>query len=414
MSPQGRPKGESTPQRVSAEGIPTSPQGRPKGESTPQRVSAEGIPTSPQGRPEGESVPQRESAEVAWVSTLLALTPEGLACPAGGFHVDPWRPVDRALITHAHADHARPGHARYLGVERGLPLLRARLPGATIETMRYGEVRRIGEVDVSFHPAGHVLGSAQVRIARGGEVTVVSGDYKLAPDPTCEPFEPVACTTFVTESTFGLPVYRWDPPSATLDDIARWWQANRDQRVASVLFAYALGKAQRVLAGLAGRDAILGPVYVHGAVETINAAYREAGVALPPTRRAAEAGEGTEWAGALIVAPPSARGSRWLARFGPARTAFASGWMAIRGARRRAGLDRGFVLSDHADWPGLNKAIDATGARSIRVTHGYRDELVRWIGESASIPGREARALDARFESGPGDEDAVPPEGGER
>jgi len=342
--------------------------------------------------------------------TLLRMTDAGFYCEAGGFHIDPWQPVERALITHAHGDHARTGNGAYLAAIEGLPLLRARLaPDARIETLRYGETRRIGAVDVSFHPAGHVLGSAQIALRRGGDHVVVSGDYKLAPDPTCAPFEPVACDTLITESTFGLPIYRWDDPDVTLRSILHWWEDNRAAGRASVLFAYALGKAQRVLVGLARLAGPLpGPVYTHGAVERINAAYREAGVALPPTTRVVEAPAATRWSDALIVAPPSARGSRWLTRFDPVSTAFASGWMAIRGTRRRASLDRGFALSDHADWPGLNAAIEASGAARVLVTHGYRDELTRWLNEH----GRHAEAVETRFE-GETVEALTPPAGSE-
>jgi putative mRNA 3-end processing factor len=330
------------------------------------------------------------------VTSLLRMTDAGFYCEAGGFHIDPWRPVARALITHAHGDHARSGSEAYLAAAHGLPLLRARLdPAARIETLAYGQSRRIGAVDVSFHPAGHVLGSAQIRIGHADGVAVVSGDYKLAPDPTCAPFEPVACDLFVTESTFGLPIYRWDDPDVTLGAMLRWWDDNRAAGRASVLFAYALGKAQRILCGLAAlADPLPGPIYTHGAVERINAAYREAGVALPPTQRVMEAPAGTRWTDALIVAPPSARGTRWLSRFDPLSSAFASGWMALRGTRRRASLDRGFALSDHADWPSLNTAIDASGAAHVLVTHGYRDEMTRWLRER----GIAADAVETRFE----------------
>jgi putative mRNA 3-end processing factor len=239
---------------------------------------------------------------------LLTMTDAGLFCPAGGFHIDPWRPVDRALITHAHADHARGGSRAYLATAAGLPLLRARLPAeSTIETLGYGEVRRIGDVEVSFHPAGHVLGSAQVRVARGGRVVVVSGDYKLAPDPSCTPFEPVRCDTFITESTFGLPIYRWKPPESLMREIRDWWSANHADGFTSVVFAYALGKAQRIAAGVAALGDLPGPVACHGAVARINDAYREAGVDLPPMQRVADAGLDVDWRGALILAPPSAQ-----------------------------------------------------------------------------------------------------------
>ena len=342
----------------------------------------------------------------------LEVTEAGLYCAAGDFHVDPWQPVSRALITHAHADHARAGSATYLATEEGLPLLRARLGAeATIETMRYGERRRIGSVEVSFHPAGHVLGSAQIRIAGAHATTVISGDYKLAADPTCTPFESVRCDVLVTESTFGLPIFRWDEPQVTMRAIAAWWSDNRSAGEASVLFAYALGKAQRILAGLADALGTLpGPVYCHGAIERINAAYHAAGVALPPTRPVADVPAGTTFGGALVLAPPSAQGSTWMRRFDPCRTAFASGWMAIRGTRRRRNLDRGFVLSDHADWPALNAAIAASGASDVRVTHGYSAELVRWLIDT----GREATRLDTRFEGETGADagtDPMPPAG---
>jgi putative mRNA 3-end processing factor len=326
---------------------------------------------------------------------LLRMTAAGFFCPAGGFHIDPWRPVERALITHAHGDHARPGHGAYLAAAAGLPLLRARVgEDATIESLGYGETLRVGAVDVSFHPAGHVLGSAQIRLRHGGRTVVVGGDYKLAPDPTCAPFEPVAADLFVTESTFGLPVYRWDPPDATLQEILDWWAKNQAAGRASVLFAYALGKAQRVLLGLATLAGSLpGPVYVHGAVARIDAAYRTAGVALPSAPRVADAPAGTSFTDALVLAPPSARGSAWLRRFEPCSTAFASGWMALRGTRRNAALDRGFALSDHADWPALLAAVEASGAGEVWVTHGYRDELARWLCEH----GYRAHALDTPF-----------------
>ncbi|MEP7205779.1 MAG: ligase-associated DNA damage response exonuclease [Casimicrobiaceae bacterium] len=334
---------------------------------------------------------------------LLTLSEAGLYCPLGDFHIDPWRSVARAVITHAHGDHARPGSAAYLGAAAGLPLLARRLGSdAAIETLAYGATRRIGSVDVSLHPAGHVLGSAQVRLAHRGRTWVVSGDYKLAPDPTCAPFEPVRCDVLITESTFGLPIYRWDSPARIVSGIARWWETNRAEGVASVLFAYALGKAQRILAGLAQHygGSLPGPVYCHGAVERLNEAYRDAGVDLPSTRPVATAPPTTAWGEALVLAPPSARGTRWVQRFGPFDSGFASGWMAIRGTRRRASYDRGFALSDHADWDGLNAAIAAADPEEVWVTHGYRDELVRWLGDQ----GRRARAIATHFEGEAGAE----------
>jgi putative mRNA 3-end processing factor len=259
---------------------------------------------------------------------------------------------------------------------------------------------------VSLHPAGHVLGSSQVRVESGGEVWVVSGDYKLDPDPTCDPFEPVRCHTFVTESTFGLPIYRWREPRATLADIEAWWRANQVAGRASMMFCYAFGKAQRILASV---DEAIGPIVVHGAVENLNEGYRRCGVKLPATRRVQDTDTKQDYAGALIVAPPSAQSTPWLKRFGDYSDAFASGWMAIRGARRRRAVDHGFVLSDHADWPSLNRAIESTGAERIFVTHGAITPLVRWLTER----GYDAHAMRTEFqgESGaeqPGAEEAGP------
>jgi putative mRNA 3-end processing factor len=319
---------------------------------------------------------------------LLRTTDHGLFCEAGGFHIDPWLPVDRAVITHAHGDHARWGSRRYLAARAGEGVLRTRLgPAADISVVEYAEAVDVNGVRVSLHPAGHVLGSAQVRVEHRGEVWVASGDYKTESDPTCAPFEPVRCHTFVTESTFGLPIYRWPPQAEAFRDIRTWWRGNREAGRASIVFAYALGKAQRVLAGLLEEGE--GSIFTHGAVERLNQDYRAAGVALPPTTHAASQPRGRDWSGALVVAPPSAGGSPWVRRFGAASTAFASGWMRIRGTRRRRSVDRGFVLSDHVDWPALLAAIDATGAQRVLVTHGYREPLARWLNEH----GIEARAV---------------------
>lgn len=328
----------------------------------------------------------------------LAMTPAGLYCPAGGFHIDPWLPVERAVITHAHGDHAHAGSAHYLAASDCVPILRARLPeGTAIEGVEYGTELGIGATRLTLFPAGHVLGSAQVRISGADGVTVISGDYKLAPDPTCAPFEPVRCDTFVTESTFGLPIFRWQPTQDVVRRLMAWWSSNQQRGETSVVFVYALGKAQRLLAELARLAPLPGPIACHGALARINAVYREAGVALPECVAVRdELGRGrSDWSSHLILAPPSARQSVWLRRFAPLRTAAASGWMAVRGPRRRANLDAGFILSDHADWPALGTAIAASQASRVLVTHGYRDELVRWLREQR--PDREAHALETHF-----------------
>lgn len=322
---------------------------------------------------------------------MLTVTQSGLYCPAGGFHIDPWRAVDRALITHAHSDHARPGCRAYLCPREGVGVLRTRLgERASISGLPTGERLRLGDVTVSFHPAGHILGSVQIRVEHQGDVWVAAGDYKLHPDPTCAAFEPVPCHTFITESTFGLPVYRWPAPAAVMDEVADWWRSEADQGRVAVLFAYSLGKAQRLLAGL---DPDCGPIFVHDAIRALLPAYMEAGVLLPPVRRFTPDAVRASGGRAIVLAPPAADASAWLENLGDPSTAVASGWMALRGPRRRRGVDRGFVLSDHADWTGLVTAIRATGATRVLVTHGATTPLVRWLNEN----GWHAETLATRF-----------------
>jgi putative mRNA 3-end processing factor len=310
---------------------------------------------------------------------LVIARPEGLYCPPGDFYIDPWRAVERAVITHAHGDHARWGHQHYLAAAAGEGILRSRL-GADInlDTLDYGQSVTHHGVKLSFHPAGHVLGSAQVRLEYGGEVWVASGDYKVEADGTCAPFEAVRCNTFITESTFGLPIYKWRPQAEIFADINQWWQANAANNRSSVLFCYAFGKAQRILSGL---DADIGPILVHGAVEPLNKVYREAGVNLPLTQYVGDIVDASLFKQAIVLAPPSAAGSSWMKRFGDYADGFASGWMQLRGTRRRRGVDRGFIMSDHADWPGLQSAIRATGAERVFVTHGQVHAMVRWLCE---------------------------------
>ncbi|MEP7066786.1 MAG: ligase-associated DNA damage response exonuclease [Gemmatimonadota bacterium] len=336
---------------------------------------------------------------------LLRITDRGLYCEAGAFHIDPWQPVERAIITHAHGDHARWGSRHYLASHEGRRVLRTRLGGdASIQTVGYGEPVHLNGVRVSLHPAGHILGSAQIRVEHEGEVWVASGDYKVDPDPTCTPFESVRCHTFITESTFGLPIYRWRSQSEVFAEIREWWSGNARVGRASIIYAYALGKAQRVLAGLV--DAEIGSIYTHGAVERLTRDYRDSGIPLPPTRHASEMPRGHDFGGSLIIAPPSAAGSTWLRRFGAVSPAFASGWMQIRGARRRRGVDRGFVLSDHVDWPALLESIAGTGAERVWVTHGFREPVVRWLVER----GIDAASVASHWE---GEEEVESPAAGE-
>lgn len=312
--------------------------------------------------------------------TLLNETPAGLYCEAGGFHIDPWEPVARAVITHAHGDHAHPGHRAYLCAEPGVAVLRRRLgDDVSIESWPYGDSRAIGGVRVSFHPAGHVLGSAQIRIEGPGGVWVVSGDYKRAADPTCDPFEPLRCDTFVTESTFGLPIYRWDPTEIVVREILDWWNENREAGRSSVLFCYTLGKAQRLLAELA--TVTDRPVLVHGMMLGMIEVYRAAGIPMLPVLPATGRPRGASYAGELILAPLSARGTPWMRRLGDHSDAFASGLMRVRGVRRQRAYDRGFVISDHADWPALLDTAAGTGASRVLVTHGHAEPLARHLRE---------------------------------
>src|SRR5688572_265636 len=311
---------------------------------------------------------------------MLRETPDGLYCPAGDFYVDPWGAVDRALITHGHGDHARPGSSSYLCAAPCVPVLRRRFGDeAAVQSLPYGEPLTIGAVRVSFHPAGHVLGSAQIRIEGADGVWVVSGDYKRDPDPTCAPFEPVPCDVFITECTFGLPIYRWDPAADVIADIVAWWDQNRDAGRTSVLFCYTLGKAQRLLAELARLTDR--PVLAHGMMLGMIDTYREAGVSMLPVRPATERPRGTSYAGELVLAPLSARGTPWMRRLGELSDGFASGLMRVRGVRRQRGYDRGFVISDHADWPALLRTVTDSGAGRVLTTHGFAEPFARHLSE---------------------------------
>ena len=313
---------------------------------------------------------------------VLTETADGLYCAAGDFFIDPWNPVKRALITHAHGDHARPGSAAYLCTSGTAALLQRRFgSGAPVEAVVYGDALTIGSVRVSFHPAGHVLGSAQIRLegTAGGGVWVVAGDYKRAADPTCLPFEPVRCDTFVTESTFGLPIYRWDATGTVIRDVFSWWQGNAAEKRTSVLFCYSIGKAQRLLAELAALTDRR--VFVHGMMLPMVEAYREAGVALLPVESATDQPRGTSFGEELVLAPLPARGTPWMRRLGTHSDAFASGLMRVRGVRRQRAFDRGIVLSDHADWPALLQTIAETGASRVLTTHGHAEPLARYLSE---------------------------------
>ena len=302
---------------------------------------------------------------------LVIQTPQGLYCPEGDFHIDPMGRVPRALITHGHSDHAARGMGAYLCTHQALPVIRHRLGKITAEGIAYGAARQIGGVTVSFHPAGHVPGSAQIRIEQGGEVWVASGDYKTAPDALCEPFEAVRCHTFLTETTFGLPIFHWQSEAVVMGQIAQWWASNAARGVASVLLAYSFGKAQRLMAGLAG----LGPICTHPVVEAVTDILRQQGYPLPPTLALTNAAPPPS--GALVIATPNAMASEWALGLGPHTVAAASGWMAL--AARRKGASAAFVLSDHADWAGLNAAVAATEAEQVFTLHGSTGPFAAWL-----------------------------------
>lgn len=310
---------------------------------------------------------------------LFTIDRAGIYIPEADTYIDPWRPVDRAVITHGHSDHARSGHKQYLCHPLTAPVLKARLGDHKIYTFQYGEVFTINGVRFSLHPAGHIPGSAQVRVEYKGQVLVVSGDYKTQADGLSTPFEPVQCHTFITESTFGLPVYRWQEEADIKKNLLAWWEYNKTGGKNAVVFAYSLGKAQRVLQMAGMEDK---PVLVHGAVANMNKALEKGGIKLHPWTAVQTGGGKLKDTGRLVIAPPSAAGSNWMKRFEPYSTAFASGWMQVRGHKCRRAMDKGIVMSDHADWTGLLEAVKASGAEKVYATHGYTAAFVRYLQES--------------------------------
>jgi len=310
---------------------------------------------------------------------LIKFTDKGIYCPQAEVYIDPWKKVKKALITHGHSDHARAGHQDYLCTHAARPVIEYRLGKIKCSSVDFGETVYINGVQFSFHPAGHIIGSAQVRVEYKGEVWVVSGDYKVANDGLTENFESVKCHHFITESTFGLPIYQWESNNKIATQINDWWTENKENGKVSLILGYSLGKAQRILHNL---DTSIGTIYTHGAVENINQILRAQGIALPPTTLVTKDINKKDYKGSIIVAPPSALGSSWVNKFKPFSVATASGWMMLRGARRRRNVDKGFVLSDHADWEGLISAIKATEAENIYVTHGYVDIFSKYLNEA--------------------------------
>ena len=315
----------------------------------------------------------------------------GIYCAQANIYIDPWKPVDKAIITHAHSDHARPGMKSYLAHTLSVPVMKYRLGSdINIHALQYAEEININGVKISLHPAGHIWGSAQVRLEYKNEVWVVSGDYKLQADGISTPFEPIKCHNFITESTFGLPIYKFPSPEQVHNDINNWWRKNKAEGKNSIILAYALGKAQRVLQNL---DVSIGSVYTHGAVDNINKFYEAVAGTLNPTQRIDTTVNRKDIKGAMIIAPPSAADTPWIRSLGPYKLGICSGWMQLRGTRRRRGADRGFVLSDHADWDQLNAAIKETGAENIYVTHGYKSIYARWLQSGFGLNATEVETL---------------------
>lgn len=312
---------------------------------------------------------------------LIDFTDRGLFCPTGNFYIDPWKPVDYAIITHGHSDHARWGSKHYLCHELTKPILQLRLGENSYQTVKWNEPMSVNGVEVTLLPAGHIIGSSQIRVEYKGEIWVVSGDYKVEDDGISGAFEPVRCHTFITESTFGLPIYNWKPQPAIFADIQQWIRENQAAAKTSVLIAYSLGKAQRVLQAV---KEVTDRIYAHGAVfnmqETLSHILPKK--LMPEVKRVTADIPKEEYRGAVVIAPPSAEGTPWMKRFSPYSVGICSGWMQVRGNQRRKNADAGFALSDHCDWKALLHAVEATGAQKVFVTHGFQSAFSRYLNES--------------------------------
>ena len=321
---------------------------------------------------------------------LLAFNDKGIYCAQADVYLDPWRPVDKAIISHGHADHSRWGHKKYITHHSNIPIIKHRLGEINVSGKDWNETFSINNVKFSFHPAGHIIGSAQIRVEYKGEVWVFTGDYKTEDDGVAKPYEPVKCHTFITECTFGLPAFKWQPQEEVFAEINNWWQQNQSEGRTSVIFGYSLGKAQRLLKYL---DTSIGKIYTHGAIENMTEVLRPQ-LEMPETIRITRDVKKEEIKGNIVVAPPSAHGTPWIKKMVPFVTASASGWMTFRGARRRRAIDRGFVLSDHCDWQGLLSSIKETGAEKVICTHGYTDIFSKYLREI----GYDARTEQTQYE----------------
>ena len=332
---------------------------------------------------------------------LITFTDKGLFCPQGDFYIDPWKPVDKAIITHAHSDHAYAGHKYYLCHHHTKPILQLRLGNNNYESIEWGETIMMNGVKVSLHPAGHIIGSSQIRVEYNGEVWVVSGDYKTEDDGLSGKFEPIKCHTFITESTFGLPIYKWKPQQEIFENIINWISRNKENGKTSVLLAYSLGKAQRVLQNIKETTQT---IFAHGAIFNTQQALINAGWKLPEVVRITPETPKELLKGAVVIAPPSADGTSWMKKFSPYSEGVCSGWMQVRGNARRRNVDAGFALSDHADWEGLLKSIKATKAEKVFVTHGFQSAFSRYLNEEGI-----AIAAEVKTEYGTEDEDSPKP-----
>ncbi len=338
----------------------------------PANINNRVIQNSPIGA--GDTSP----ASAVDLGALITFTDKGLYCAAGNFYIDPWKPVDKAIITHAHSDHARWGSNYYLCHHLTKPILQLRLGANNYESIGWNEPVYMNGVKVSLHPAGHIIGSSQIRVEYHGEVWVISGDYKTEDDGISGVFEPVKCNTFITESTFGLPIYQWKPQQEIYKNIQDWIADNEARQNCSVLIAYSLGKAQRVLQAA---SKVTDRIYVHGAIWNTHQALLAAGIAQPSVKRVTPETTKEELKSAVIIAPPSAEGTPWIKKFQPYKVGVCSGWMQVRGNARRRNVDAGFALSDHADWKGLLQAVKATGAEKVFATHGFQSAFSRYLNE---------------------------------
>lgn len=334
------------------------------------------------------------------MANLITFTDKGLYCQKGEFYIDPWKPVQKAIITHGHADHAYFGHKSYLCHTYTKPILQLRLGDNNYQTLRWNEPININGVKVSLHPAGHIIGSSQVRIEIDDEVWVVSGDYKTEDDGISGKFEPIRCNTFITESTFGLPIYKWKPQQEIYDNVITWINKNKENGKTSVLLAYSLGKAQRILQAIKETTQT---IFAHGAVFNMQKMLIENGWDLAPVERITPETPKELLKGTVVIAPPSADGTTWMKRFNPYAVGICSGWMQVRGNARRRNVDAGFALSDHADWEGLLQTVKATGAERVFVTHGFQSAFTRYLNEE-----NISLAAEVKTQYGNEDEDAAP------